>query len=292
MRCNRGLVSASLYFIGCAQLIPASILILPSFPINELYFGKLYLGNHVELGIIFYISACSFFTIVGIFDFIFETHICLKSRKNSEEIIDPFIKSFETDIKQQQNISNINQYNILSWWITFFYLIGGMLFLFGSVGYYPTLDNIEIFNISIISLANWIWAFGSMNYIFGSVTSLYKMKINNNNSKVSQKTNKLLIPNDDKNILEVSITDIGTDTILNDFETEVCSKKACINSECMWRSLLWMYIIGALLFITGCTLFEIEQNGGELSWLLGSIFFCLGSIFGCIETLRQNKVMK
>ena len=279
MGCSRGLASASLYLIGCILLLPASALILPSFPIDAIY-----VGEDFGLGIIFYVIACSFLTIAGIMDFVLETNTCYKSKKSVE--LDPFIASFEND-NNTANKNEKNKYNILGWWIALFYLIGGVFFLLGSIAYLPSLDDIKIFSQPITTVGTWIFRFGSISYICGSVTSLYKMdqanKTNKNMQQVGVKPQKLSSGPD------VSMNDIGTDTIMNDmYHKQLKQNKKCINSNCMWKSVLYLYIVGALLFITGGILFETENDGGELSWLVGSMFFALGAITGFVETIRPK----
>eukprot|EP01084_Bolivina_argentea_P112450 200552_1 len=287
MRCSRAFASSLLYLIGCILLLPASSLILPSFPIEQLY-----IGSDFALGIIFYVIACSFLTIGGILDFVSETHTCIKTRKSN--VLDPFLAQYEKDTSQQ---SKQQMHNILGWWIALFYLIGGVFFLLGSIAYLPVLDHIEIVGESITLVGTWIFRFGSISYICGSVSSLYKIYDSNRNIYVAQdaqqklgqlthnKTGKTYQSND------VSLTDLGTDTMFNQMEQTYenqLRKKKCINSTCMWRTVLCLYIIGALLFIVGGIFFETGEDGGEFIWLLGSIFFALGASVGFIENVRSK----
>ena len=249
--CNEGSLSAVCYLVGCIQLIPASILILPSFPIESWY-----LGMNFKLGIIFFISATAFLAFIGIIDFIFSFHkyISLSKYKRS-----PSVNSESLSLVNNKTID----YPISTLFVYIFYMLGGIFFLLGSLFYYPDWGNIVIFNHPITLIGTYIFRFGSIFYICGSILSLYKIYKPTNNSMNKVKSEFELITDKQNN-----------DTIISNNSNNI--------KDILLQCIYIIYIIGAILYIIGGILFETNNNGGEFSWLIGSIFFFVGALLGFI----------
>eukprot|EP01090_Pellita_catalonica_P007483 TRINITY_DN18069_c0_g1_i1.p1 TRINITY_DN18069_c0_g1~~TRINITY_DN18069_c0_g1_i1.p1 ORF type:complete len:230 (+),score=17.93 TRINITY_DN18069_c0_g1_i1:37-726(+) len=141
--------------------------------------------------------------------------------------------------------------------ISIFMLIGGTMFEIGSLMYLPQ-------NPSHIQLdGTWVFRFGSVSYIIGSCLSLYSLY--KPKQSTSAEEEKMLFDSDENK----------EDT--NAVNKNAESKASLLKS--LWTTAILLYIIGALLYITGGILSETKQSNAAFAttWVVGSCFFVGGA---------------
>jgi len=146
------LISSYGYLIGCFLLIPASLCLI---------YEKVLFGS-----ICIYIVACSFLTFAAFIDF-FE---CLSTKPKITNIKVGDVSSSDTEGMINNNSDNYDE-KYKNWvkqmMITVFYVNGGILFLLGSILYWPD------FSSETNNAGTWVFRFGSINYLCGSFLGLY-----------------------------------------------------------------------------------------------------------------------
>jgi hypothetical protein len=135
---------ALFYLFGCGLLVP----------------GSIYLKSpeDLKLAILLYIIACSFLTLAAVID-------AVAAHLNKPKIgIENLTIKFNQEELKPDNSAQIH------FIITIFYSLGGILFLTGSVLYWPDFENGDLPNIG-----TWVFRFGSCCYLVGSFMSIYSI---------------------------------------------------------------------------------------------------------------------
>ena len=165
------------YWSGCALLIPGSILMF-----NDDIESSEYKG-----GIICYIVGCGELAL-GAFVDLYSFLLPQKSKIKTKEATTTDISSedsllLESNLKKRADKASM----IISLLVTIAYQLGGIFFFLGSLFYWPT--------IALFTKGTWIFRFGSISYITGSLLSLfaiYKKSKNNTIPKISMIMNVLM----------------------------------------------------------------------------------------------------
>jgi hypothetical protein len=230
------------YVVGTFQLIPATILFLPSF------------SSHYNLGVKMLISATSCLTFGALLKFYYafleaaETHKKTKrwaaynttTKKNR-----PFSESSKEKLLLESVIPNsleegltlsifrsrdsLVTESLCPLFQPFIMLLGGAMFLSGSIAYLPNFSSnpVPLFH-HVSTLGTWLFRFGSMCYLTCSF---------------------------------VLIGDMWESGFYNRVGVGVIS-----------------YVAGALLYLVGGVLSQLGLGGFAETWILGSVLFFLGSV--------------
>jgi hypothetical protein len=223
-------ISSLDYLIGCWLLIPASICLI-------------YSDKYIYESIIFYIVSCGFLLKAAIIDFIsLFKKLPLKSNSISSKDINLISTVDELESTNLVNSSN-NSDECLNKTITVAYLLGGLFFELGSILYWPT--------FSTGRLGTWVFRFGSLCYLTGTITFI-NVILNPYNNSTSIKENKKPRKNPSFYIV------IGC---------------------------LTFYAFGAICFIIGGIMSETHYLLSGEVWLVGSIWFAIGSTLGFVDRI-------
>jgi hypothetical protein len=206
------ILSSILYLVGSGVFVVAGSILLPFF----------------ALSVILYIVGSLIFTFAGILDFVVFVRILATQRL-------PIV---------------FNQK--LTVFVLLCYMVGGVLFLIGSVLTYP-------YGIDwIATLGNWVFVLGPSFFIIASSILLWKIS---------------------SQIVEDELPDqLQTECLVNPVASRVGKSLA-----------LSGYICGSLCFIIGGTLFQLDNTTqGSICWFAAGWFFLFGACASLFESLRPT----
>lgn len=139
-------------------------------------------------------------------------------------------------------------------------LIGGVLFLTASILYWPSFGT--VLSMSAANLGTWVFRIGSISYMCGSFTSLY-----------------LLLQSEDSDASEPLIP-------LKQASTPELSY--LLSSRSMWLTVIFCFIIGAILYIAGGVLTQMDKPiVSAITWIIGSFLFFTGAFVQLLEVVRS-----
>lgn len=162
------------YLSGCALLIPGSILM----------FNDNIESSEYKSGILFYIVGCGLLALGAFVDLL--PKLFVKSNQTKKVEINTDISAEETMLNDS-DLKDDKKAWFISLIVSIAYQFGGIFFFIGSLFYWPT--------ISLFTPGTWIFRFGSISYITGSLLSLfviYKKSKANFNEKKSIYMNSLM----------------------------------------------------------------------------------------------------
>lgn len=145
--------------------------------------------------------------------------------------------------------------------VSIFMLLGGILFLTASILYLSAIGQ--------TNAGTWVFRIGSCSYLCGSFSGLYFMY-----KPMFEKTH------DDDSKMEESRQLVTKKSKRDSFggiiqeEEQLAPKKRFISSGLI---ITLFFIVGAVLFIIGGILSQLELNGFAATWMFGSICFSLGA---------------
>ena len=140
-------------------------------------------------------------------------------------------------------------------------LLGGVLFLTASILYIPSFYQ--------ANTGTWVFRIGSCAYLCGSFVGLYNMYGPKSKAVILSEIDSLHDPK--------KRDSFGA---INDNTTPKTRQKPCVNAGLV---VICLFIVGAVMFIIGGVLSQLQMNGFAATWMIGSVCFCVGALISFVS---------
>lgn len=164
-------------------------------------------------------------------------------------------------------------------------LVGGILFLIGSILYLPSIGT--LFGYSPTNVGTWVFRTGSFFYLGGSFTSLHLLEQPNNEDREDIKYGSLT--SQDEDYCPSGGAPLLTPTRHNIGDSISEPQRSQLSTKTMWLLVIYNYIFGALAYITGGVLSQMfgAVLAGGITWCVGSLLFVIGAFLQLYEVVRS-----